>query len=396
LVPVEAVDVVCPVKPERCHHCQPPLQGEDPQPQRQQVTESPPVKPLVTEYQLHRLVCPVCGEATRADLPPGSPTGGFGPRVQAITALCTGAYHLSTRATQPVLEDLCGVVMGWGTVANLEQGTVTALAEPVAEARAYVQAQPTAYLDETGWREGQERAWLWTAVTAWVTVFVGRLSRRSKVAHELLGERLWGGLVTDRWSAYTWYPTWRRQVCGAHLRRDIEARIARGGGAQEIGAAVQAPARLMCHGWHRGRDGTLAHASVANYMRPIRREVERLREAGHTCGVPKTEGVGREIFTVRQAWWTCVRHPGVEPTNHVAERAIRPGVLWRKGSFGTQSADGSRFVEAMMTVVATLNQQHRNVLDDLTTACEAALRGEGAPSLLPTPAHLAQCTRTAA
>jgi len=71
------------------------------------------------------------------------------------------------------------------------------------------------------------------------------------------------------------------------------------------------------------------------------------------------------------------------PTNHTAERAIRPGVLWRKGSFGTQSAEGSRFVESMMTVVATLKQQQRNVLEYLTTACEAALRGEAAPSLLP-------------
>jgi transposase len=396
LVPVEAVDVVVPIKPERCHHCQHPLQGEDPQPQRQQVTEIPPLKPAVIEYQLHRLVCPVCGEATRADLPPGIPTGGFGPRVQAITALCTGAYHLSKRATQNVLEDLFGVAMGLGTVANLEQGTMEALAEPVAEARAYVQAQPTAYLDETGWREGQERAWLWTAVTAWVTVFVVRLSRSSRVAHELLGERFWGWLVTDRWSAYTWYPTWRRQVCWAHLLRDIEAMIARGGGSQEIGEALQAQACLMFHWWHRVRDGTLAHASFANYMRPIRREVERLLEAGQTCGVPKTEGVCREIFKVRQALWTFVRHPGVEPTNNMAERAIRPGVLWRKGSFGTQSADGSRFVEAMMTVVATLKQQHRHVLDYLTAACEAALRGEGAPSLLPTPAQLAQCTRTAA
>ena len=71
-------------------------------------------------------------------------------------------------------------------------------------------------------------------------------------------------------------------------------------------------------------------------------------------------------------------------------RAIRPGVLWRKGSFGTQSAEGSRFVEAMMTVVATLKQQHRNVLDSVTAACEAALCGEPAPSLLPTPDALNQ------
>jgi hypothetical protein len=75
-------------------------------------------------------------------------------------------------------------------------------------------------------------------------------------------------------------------------------------------------------------------------------------------------------------------------------RAIRPGVLWRKGSFGTQSAQGSRFVEAMMTVVATLKQQHRNPLDYLTAACEAALRDEAAPSLLP--ADDSACQRAAA
>ena len=268
-------------------------------------------------------------------------------------------------------------------MAQLEQATARSLAAPVAEARASVQTQPVAYLDETGWREGQQRAWLWTAVTAWVTVFVVRLSRSAKVARELVGDGFWGYLVTDRWSAYTWYPSWRRQVCWAHLLRDIEAMIARGGRSREIGEALQAQARQMFHWWHRVRDGTLAPASFASYMRPIRREVERLLKAGQTCGVPKTEGTCREILKLRQALWTFVRHPEVEPTNNAAERAIRPGVLWRKNSFGTQSAEGSRFVEALMTVVATLKQQHRNVLDYLTAACEAALSGETAPSLLP-------------
>jgi len=258
------------------------------------------------------------------------------------------------------------------------------MAEPVAEARAYVQAQPAAHLDETGWREGQQRAWLWTAVTTWVTVFVVRRSRSGKVARELVGEHFWGWLVTDRWSAYTWYPTWRRQLCWAHLLRDIEAMIARGGRSQEIGEALQAQARQMFHWWHRVRDGTLAHPTFARYMWPVRREMERLLEAGQTCGVPQTEGTCREILKLRQGLWTFVRHDGVEPTNNAAERAIRPGVLWRKGSFGTQSPEGSRFVEAMMTVVATLKQQHRNVLDYVTAACAAMLWGEPAPSLLPT------------
>ena len=396
LVPVEEVDVVVPVKPERCHHCQHLLQGEDPQPQRHQVTEIPPVKPVVTEYQLHRLVCPACGEETRAEVPAGVPTGGFGPRVQAITALCTGAYHLSKRTTQRALEDMFGVQMGLGTIATLEHATVQAVAEPVAEARAYVQQQPAAYLDETGWREGQQRAWLWTAVTEWVTVFVVRASRGGKVAQELLGERFWGWLVTDRWSAYTWYPAWRRQVCWAHLLRDIEAMIERGGRSREMGEALQVQARQMFQWWHRVREGTLAHRTFASSMWPVRQEVERLLEAGQTCGVPKTEGTCRELLKLRQALWTFVRHEGVEPTNNAAERAIRPGVLWRKGSFGTQSAEGSRFVEAMMTVVATLKQQHRNVLAYVTAACEAALCGQPAPSLLPTPADIEQGMRPAA
>ena len=166
--------------------------------------------------------------------------------------------------------------------------------------------------------------------------------------------------------------------------------IERGGPSQAIGEALWAQARQMFQWWHRVHDGTLSHASFASYMRPVRREVERLLEAGQTCGVAKTEGTCREIRKRRQALWTFVRHEEVEPTNNAAERAIRPGVLWRKGSFGTQCPDGSRFVEAMMTVVTTLKQQHRHVLDYLTATCEAALRSEPAPSLLPTPTEIAQ------
>jgi transposase len=383
LMPIEDVDTVVPVKPQHCHRCQHPLVGDDPQPYRHQVTEGPPVKPVVTEYQMHRLVCPACGASTRAPLPVGAPPGGFGPRVQAIVALCTGAYRLSKRTTQEVMEDLFGLPMSLGTIPHLEQATVQAVAAPVADAQAYVRAQPTAHLDETGWREGRMRAWLWVAVTAWVTVFVVRLSRGAKVAQELLGERFCGILITDRWSAYTWYPTRWRQVCWAHLLRDFEAMMERGGRSQAIGEALREQARQMFHWWHRVRDGTLTQAQFRVLMRPIRRQVARLLKAGQTCGVPKTEAVCREVTKLYDALWTFVRVEGVEPTNNAAERAIRPGVLWRKGSFGTQSADGSRFVEAMMTVVATLRQQHRNVLAYLTDACQAAYTGEPAPSLLP-------------
>ena len=135
--------------------------------------------------------------------------------------------------------------------------------------------------------------------------------------------------------------------------------------------------------WHRVREGTLKRSTFQSYMSPLRREVEQLREAGSRCGVSNTEGTCHEMLKRREALWTFVQVEGVEPTNNAAERAIRPGVQRRKISFGTQSEEGSRFVESMMTVVATLKPQKRNVLEYLTAAHEAALRGEAAPSLLP-------------
>ena len=118
-------------------------------------------------------------------------------------------------------------------------------------------------------------------------------------------------------------------------------------------------------------------------MTPLRREVERLLEAGRHCDVPKTAGTCRDLLKRREALWTFVQVAGVEPTNNTAERSIRPGVQWRKGSFGTQSRAGSDFAERMLTAVATLRQQQRNVLNYVTTACEAALRPQSLPSLLP-------------
>src|SRR3989475_1418279 len=383
LLPVEEVNGVVVLKPDQCSACHAPLLGDDPTPFRHQVIEIPPIQPVVTEYQWHQLVCPDCGESTRAPWPQGVPSGTYGPRVHATVALYTGSYRLSKRTTQQAMEDLFDVSMSVGTMSQSEKTTTAVLAEPVEEARDYVQEQSVAHLDETSWRQGGKRAWLWVAVTSWVTVFVVRMSRGGQVARELLGEGFTGILVTDRYSAYNWYPVRWRQVCWAHLLRDFEAMRGRGGASEEIGAALLGQAHQMFVWWHQVRAGTLQRSTFRSYMSPLRREVERILEAGSQCSVPKTEGTCREILKRHEALWTFVQVEGVEPTNNTAERSIRPGVQWRKGSFGTQSAEGSRFVESMMTVVATLKQQKRNVLAYLTAAHEAALRGEAAPSLLP-------------
>src|SRR2546427_8865515 len=390
LIPVEAVDEVVVLKPEQCRGCHAPVSGDEPTPFRHQVMEMPPSQPVVTAYQWHQLVCPACGETTRAAWPAGVPSGTYGPRVHATVALCTGAYRLSKRMTGQVMDDVCGVPMSVGTISPWEQATTAAVATPVEEARTYVHQQAVAHLDETSWRQGGKHAWLWVAVTSWVTVFLVRLSRGGPVARALLGETFAGILVTDRYSAYNWYPVRWRQLCWAHLLRDFEAMRDRGGQSQELGEALLAQAHQMFTWWHRVREGTLQRSTFRAYMSPLRREVERLLDVGSRGGVPKTAGTCRDILKRRAALWTFVQVDGVEPTNNTAERALRPGVLWRKGSFGTQSEEGSRFVESMMTVVATLKQQQRNVLEYLTEACEAALRGDAAPSLLPASAQKAQ------
>ena len=164
----------------------------------------------------------------------------------------------------------------------------------------------------------------------------------------------------------------------------------RGGASAELGEALLAQAHQMFTWWHRVREGTLQRSTFRSYMSPLRREVERLLEAGSRGGVPKTAGTCQDILQRREALWTFVQVDGVEPTNNTAERSIRPGVLWRKGSFGTQSEEGSRVVESMITVVSTLKQQQRNVLEYLTEACDAALWGDAAPSLLPANAQKSQ------
>jgi transposase len=383
LVPIEQVKEDFDVKPTTCRQCGSELSGDDPAPDRHQVAEIPPVKVEVTEYRLHTLTCSVCGIQTRAELPAGVPLGDFGPRFQAMTALLSGRYHLSKRDTQGVMDDFFQAELGLGSIPTLEQRTSEAIAQPVAEARTYVQSQPAVHQDETGWKEGIQKAWLWVAATPLVTVFLVALHRSTEVAKQILGENFAGILNSDRWSAYNWLDNRRRQLCWAHLKRDFQAFVERGGVSQLIGEALLAQAKLMFDGWYHLREGTWSRPAFQEHMRPIRQQIAALLRQGAACDQTATAGTCRDILKREEALFTFVDIAGVEPTNNLAERQIRPGVLWRKGSFGTQSEAGSRFVERIMTAVSTLKQQNRNVLDYLTEACDAANWGRPAPSLLP-------------
>lgn len=384
LVPPERVTRTHVLKPQACRCCGKALHGEDPEPDRHQVVEIPKVAADVDEYQLHTLSCDACGASTRASLPPGVPSGQFGPRLQAIVALSSGAYKMSKREIEQMVEDFFGVPISLGSIANLEQATSEAIAAPVAEVAQAIQQQPVVHSDETGWYEGSKRAWLWGVIASTMAFFAIRASRGAKVAQELLGAAFGGILVSDRWSGYAWVDTARRQLCWAHLLRQFRGFQDRGPEAERIGSSLELLTEAMFHAWHRVRDGTMTRASFRTFVESLRPYVVAWLEQGASSGVRGVAGRCREILELEPALWTFAFVEGVEPTNNPAERILRPGVLWRKRSFGTDSPNGSRFVERILTVITTLRLQKRHVLDYLTAACQAAISGDPAPSLLST------------
>jgi transposase len=217
-----------------------------------------------------------------------------------------------------------------------------------------------------------------------VTVFVIDLHRSADVAKKMLGLDFTGILNSDRWSAYNWLDNRYRQLCWAHLKRDFQAFVERGGDSQVLGEALMTFVHQMFTWWHLLEKGQLSRSQFQSQMQPVRTQVGELLRQGLHCSYSATAGTCRDILKREAALWTFVDVEGVEPTNNRAEQKVRAGVLWRNSSFGTQSQTGSRFVERIMSVVSTLKQQKRNVLDYLTAACEAANYRRAAPSLLPT------------
>jgi transposase len=357
-------------RPSACRHCGECLQGDDPEPLRHQVTEIPETRATVTEHRVHVLRCGHCQKPTAGVLPHDVPRSAFGPRLQAIIAVCSGAYRLSKRSIEELMRDFFGVTIALGSISNVEQYVSKALAAPVEEAIAHVRNSRVAHLDESPWYERSMRAWLWTAVTSRVAVFFIRGSRSRDVALELLDLHYRGIIVADGYAAYNWINPARRQHCWAHLIRQFRE-LELYPDAKEFAGRLLAATEQMFERWHRARDGTLAAIGAA--MAPSRDEIHALLDEGAGSSSRRVRSLCKQLLKREQSLWTFTRRKYVEPTNNTAERALRSAVLWRKSSFGTDSAKGSRFVERILTVVTSLRMQGRHVLGYITDACRSVL-----------------------
>jgi transposase len=383
LVPPEKVRETYHCKPTTCRRCGHGLRGDDPEPRIHQVAELPKIEPIVNEYRLHRLACPRCGETTCGPLPPGVPSGSFGPYLQAVLAMFAGAYRLSKRQVQQLSSDLYGLSISTGMVSKLERRSSGVLEAPYQELAVSVHHADAANIDETSWRQDRKKVWLWATVTQIATVFTIAGNRSGDVAKALLGSKPEQVVTSDRYSAYDWIAAFWRQVCWAHLRRDFQAMIDRGGDGARVGERLLGLSNRLFRSWHRVRDGTLEWESFQSRMGRLRREVRQSLEDGSRCPCAKTAATCFEVLKVEEGLWTFARVRGIEPTNNASERALRFAVIWRRISGGTDSLSGSRFVERMLTVVGTCRLQGRNVLEYLTSCFEADHHGQGIPSLVP-------------
>lgn len=384
LVPTEAADHLVVCKPDTCEGCGALLLGEDPAPERHQVEEVPPVKPEITEYQRHRLTCQCCGHTTSGQWPAGVTASRFGPRLQGLAGLLRGRFRLSQREVAEAMEVCFGVSICAASVAAIQKRLGVALAEPHAEAHTTIQNSEVVHADETPWRENKRKAWVWVAATKTVVLFLIQPRRNGAGAKRLLGDSFGGIACTDRHDVYHWLDPGRRQFCWSHLLRDFQAMVERGGSSHWYGLRLLYAARRVLADWRAWRDGEIDRATLLARAEPERERIHNL--LGWAAAAPaagKTRGVAAEILKYETSLWTFLAVEAVVPDNNHAERCLRPVVLWRKGSFGTDTADGSRFTERILTTVATLRAQDRHILDFLVAAYQAHVTNQPPPSLLP-------------
>jgi transposase len=381
LIPVEQCAEVVTLVPEACRSCGTHLAGFDPQPLRHQVWEIPDIRPLVTEYQLHRLTCPCCSKSTCGELPTGIPSSQAGPRLVALTALLMGCFKQSKRRVALFLEQVLNQPCSTGWVVKLQTQASAAITPPYDELAARLPAEPVLGIDESPTKESRLKSWLWTFVAGTYTLFALRNTRAAIVLTELLTDAFDGVVNCDRAKMY--WCIGRLQWCWAHLKRDFQALIDHPDPkVKRLGRDLMRPTKEMFRHWARYRDGTIPRATFVQLMQPIRQQIDSLLLRGAFSGNAKLVGMCEPLYDHREHLWTFVDVEGVEPTNNASERALRPAVIWRKLSFGTQSAQGSRFVERILTVVETCHRQSRNSFAFLTQAVQAHFDGQAAPSLL--------------
>lgn len=383
LLPVEQVGECFVYLPDACKGCGGPLEcgDNDPEPTRLQTFELPRLVAEVVEHVAHACTCPSCGTVTRAALPAEVRRHAFGPRLVATVAYFTGSLGMSKSGVQETFREVFGLPICLGSVCNLEREASESLAPAHAEAVAAVKRAEVKHADETGWKRKGRTCWLWTAATTGVVAFAIHAKRSRKALAAFLGAKITGILHSDRWGVYGQVPASRRQLCWAHLKRDFQKLIDRGGEGAATGRAGGRLLKRVFAAWHEFKGEKITRAELQARLDPLEKLLNGVLVDGAMGDDARAARFCKNLLKVEPGLWTFASHAGVEPTNNFMERLLRRAVLWRRRSFGCDSMAGCRFVERILTVVGTLRLQGRNALEFLSRCIAAHRRGSAAPTL---------------
>ena len=386
LLPLRDGDVVIDCKPEICGHCGESLtECNDPEPYRQQQYDVEIIR-RITEYRKHEITCPCCGETTEGILPEAALKSAYSPGVAALVVTLTGLFHMSRRMAKLFIEEIIGIPISIGSVSNLENEMAQAAQPVMEEIEMSTQNAGHGNADETGFgmKNGQQ-GWLWVLATPCAVLFRLFLGRGQEWASQLLG-CFTGILTSDRWCGYNHYPPEKRQLCWAHLIRDFKAMCTTGPDGEAIGTALRKAAQAMFILWHRFKKWKSHQESqgikvsmtvLESRMQAIRGRVKALLEEGAKRGVPKCG----TILKVEPLLWRFTQEKDIEPTNNFAEQSIRPAVLWKKRSFGVESARGGQYVESMLSIWATSRRNEVNPIVFLRELIHNYRANSSAPSI---------------
>ena len=390
LVALTKDDEIRPVLPEQCQHCghrlptdieQAQTSGE---PRRHQVTELPPIQAHTIEYQCHRVVCPECGESTRAALP-AEASGHFGPQLTALIAYLTVVCRMPRRVVEALLGQVLGIELSLGSTQKCWEETSQAVAAPCLELDRQLKNEPVLNVDETGWRTNGAKRFLCVIEAAPTDIYTVAATRGSAVLVLLLGSVFRGILCSDRFSAYLKYHSGNAQFCWAHLKRNLLGIVdyTKSSVVEQFCRDALAQHARLFRLWHKFRGGLIDRQQLMLRSIPIQKRIFALAERHLDDSHREVRNLATALFEHNQRLFMFLEHEGVEPTNNSAERALRTGVQWRKICFGNRSAQGELATARLLTVAETCDLRGLNILAYLSTAIAAKRRSLPVASLLP-------------
>lgn len=376
LLDEQEVQQIIECKPAEVCECGAAVAAVADEPIRHQVFEVPVVQAQVHEYRRYAGRCTGCGKAHRGPLPAGVPAGQIGPKALALIGTLATHYHLTQFKIRDLMAQVMGVDFSVGAISQAHGLVAQALAAPVAQAREHVMLAPMKQVDETKYpREGGGN-WAWGVVTPKVVVYNLLPSRARYVAQNLIGPKPVGVVVSDRYVVYDYVDVLQRQICWAHLLRDMVRISQRAGQAGQIGRCLLGVGYLLFRWRAQGRR--------AAQFEPLCRRLKRALERGSVqTQCSRTANTCANLIKLWPALWTFLHDPAVPPTNNAAEQALRTLVLKRKISGPTRSRRGDEFIARGFSAYETCRRQGRDLWNFMHQAVLAFIDKTTPPSLLP-------------